>query len=287
MAEDDSTTKSLRDRFFEIAESAIGAPATAERPKPEQLGLWPDDLRGCPNVMLRAALFSAAKPRKLRKLYRDQELPAAIGTKTITYTGPQLYQFELDVWLEAIHRCRLRPAGVETDFHARGFLRSLRRSDGKANYKQLLATLGLLHATSVQVIPEDPSKQGYRGHLLEACRFDQDLLRYRVSVNPELAELFVPKEHTWLHLDARLDLGKNYLAKWCHGYFSSHRKPHPIGVQRLHELSGSANTVLRDFRRSLREALAEIARVEKSHRRRFEWRIDEADQVHVVRQSDN
>lgn len=283
MADDDSTTKNLRDRFFDLANSA----PTLESEKPEQLGLWADDQRGCPNVLLRAALFSAAKPRKTRKLYREQKLPAAIGTKTITYTGPQLYQFELDVWLEAIHRCRLRPAGVETDFHARGFLRSLRRSDGKANYKQLLETLGLLHATSVMVIPEDPKKPGYRGHLIEACRFDHELLRYRISVNPELAELFVPKEHTWLHFNARLDLGKNYLAKWCHGYFSSHRKPHPIGVQRLRELSGSATAELFRFRQALRVALAEIARVERAHGRRFDWRIDEGDLVQVVRQSGN
>jgi hypothetical protein len=287
MAEDDSTTTNPRQRFLELASNA---PA-AEPSKPEQLGLWPDDKRGVPNVVLRSALFSAGKPTRVRKSYRDHELPAAIGTKSITYTGQQLYQHELDVWLEVLHRCRLRPAGVETDFHVHGFLKSLRRSTGNKDHKQLHATLGLLHATSIKVVVDRDERgrsTGYRGHLIEKFRFNDQLLRWEVGVNQDIAELFAPKDHTWLHIDARLDLGKSYLAKWCHGYFSSHRKPYPVSVQRLRELSGSATTSRpRRFKQALRDALAEVARVERAHRRRFDWSVDDDDLVHVVRESGN
>lgn len=286
MAEDDSTTTNPRNRFFELASIATAA----EPPRPEQLGLWPDDKRGVPNVVLRSALFSAGKPTRVRKSYRDHELPAAIGTKSISYTGQQLYQHELDVWLEVLHRCRLRPAGVETDFHVHGFLKSLRRSTGNKDHKQLHATLGLLHATSIKVVVDRDERgrsTGYRGHLIEKFRFNDQLLRWEVGVHPDIAELFAPKDHTWLHIDARLDLGKNYLAKWLHGYFSSHRKPYPVGVSRLRELSGSATSRLRRFREALSDALDEVAMVEKKHKRRFEWRLDDEDLVHVVRHSDN
>jgi hypothetical protein len=286
MAEDDSTTTNPRNRFFELASIATAA----EPPRPEQLGLWPDDRRGVPNVVLRSALFSAGKPTRVRKSYRDHELQAAIGTKSISYTGQQLYQHELDVWLEVLHRCRLRPAGVETDFHVHGFLKSLRRSTGNKDHKQLHATLGLLHATSIKVVVDRDERgrsTGYRGHLIEKFRFNDQLLRWEVGVNSDIAELFAPKDHTWLHIDARLDLGKNYLAKWLHGYFSSHRKPYPVGVSRLRELSGSATSRLRRFREALSDALNEVAMVEKKHKRRFEWRLDDEDLVHVVRHSDN
>lgn len=292
MADDDSTRNDAGERRKSIAELAREAarfPSSQEESK--QLGLWPDDRRGAPNVSLRSALFSAAKPRKERKLYRDHALPAAIGTKTITYTGPQLYQHEQDVWLEVLHRCRLRPAGDATDFHPHGFLRSLRRSTGKANYQQLHETMALLHATSINVIVERDDRgkpTGYRGHLIENFRYNDSLCRWEVGLHPDIAELFAPKEHTWLDINARLALGKNYLAKWCHGWFSSHRKPYPVSVSRLHELSGSGTVSrARRFREALREALVAIAGVEKARGRKFEWRIDEDDLVHVMRESGN
>jgi hypothetical protein len=286
MAEDDSTTDKTRQRFFDMAKAA---PAV-EPAEPKQLGLWPDDRRGVPNVIVRSALFSAGKPTTVRKSFRDRELPAAIGTTSISYTGQQLYQHELDVWLEVVHRCRLRPAGTETDFHVHGFLKSLRRATGNKDHKQLHATLGLLHATSIKVVVERDERGrsvGYRGHLIDKFRFNDQLLRWEVGIHPDIAELFAPKEHTWLHIDARLELGKNYLAKWCHGYFSSHRKPHPVGVARLRELSGSATSRLRRFREALGDALDEVALVEKRHKRRFEWQIDGQGVVHVVRESGN
>jgi hypothetical protein len=290
MADDDSTRQGgLFAHFEKLAQEAQAFPPApdAKPVEPEPLGVWGDDRRGAPNVVLRAAVFCAGKPTKTRKLYRDHVLPAAIGTKSITYTGPQLYQYELDVWLEVVHRCRMHPAGTTTDFHVHGFLRTLRRSVGKANYKQLHATMGLLQATSIKVVLADPAKSGYRGQLVRDFVFNDELCRWEVTLHPEIAELFAPKEHTWLHVDARLDLGKNYLAKWLHGYFSSHRKPLPIGVQRLCELSGSSAAALRTFRQSLRSALAEITAVEKSYGRRFEWHIDERDLVHVARESGN
>jgi len=288
MAEDDSTAKPGGLTYFqEIAAKAMAlSPETGAAALPP-LGVWAEDQRGCPNVVLRSALFTAGKPTKKRKLYREHELPAAIGTRSITYTGPQLYQFELDVWLEVVHRCRARRAGTEADFHVHSFLRTLRRSVGRENYRQLHETMGLLHATSIKVVQSDPRKNGYRGHLLEKFVFSDELCRWQVVLDPDIVALFAPNDHTWLHIDARLDLGKNYLAKWLHGYFSSHRKPYPIGVARLRELSGSAMAELRRFRFALRGALNEIAIVEARYGRRFAWRIDAEDLVHVVRESGN
>lgn len=288
MAEDDCTAKKLRERFLELANSVPNVEAT----KAEQLGLWPDDRRGAPNVLLRSALFSAGKPTRIRKALRDQELtaqlPKSSGIKSVVYTGPQLYQSELDVWLEVIHRCRLCPAGIETSFHVRSFLRSLRRSTGKSDYTQLVSQFRLLKATSLDVTRvRSEGKPSRMKSLVQSVEYDEDLGHWHAVVDPEIAELFAPKEHTWLDFDARLELGRSYLAKWCHAYFSSHRKPLPISVARLHCLSGSANTALRDFRRSLREALAEVAEVEKARRRRFAWTIDSADLVRVVRESGN
>ena len=287
MAKDDSkAAAAARTRFHELADEAQDfAPTTSE-----PLGSWADDQRGCPNVVLRSALFTAGKPTKVRKLFRERALPAAIGTHAIAYTGAQLYQHELDVWLEIVHRCRQQPAGVHTSFHVHGFLRTLRRSVGNKDHKQLHGTLDLLHATSIHVVlrrDERGRAVGYRGHLIEESRYNDATHQWEVGVHGEIAELFAPTSHTWLHFDARLDLGKNYLAKWCHGYFSSHRKPFPISVQRLRELSGSDTARPRRFREALRAALHQIQSVERTYRRHFKWRIDDDDLVHVIHERGN
>ena len=87
-----------------------------------------------------------------------------------------------------------RPA-CGTDFHVHGFLRTLRRSVGKANYKQLHATMGLLQATSIKVIFADQTKSGYRGQLVRDFVFSDELCRWQVTLNPDIAELFAPNDH--------------------------------------------------------------------------------------------
>lgn len=252
--------------------------------EPVQLKFWPDERRGAPNALLRSALFSAGKPTNTRKLFKEHPL-AVLGPCTIAYTGPQLYQPELDVWLELVHRCRLRELGTETEFPVRSFLKSLGRSTGKSDYKALVGTFRLLATTLIEVTARDEKGRvrGYMGHLVDSLEHNEATGRWRVSLNSKIASLFAPTEHTWLHAGARQALGRSFLAKWLHGYFSTHQAPFPISVRRLQELSGSTNAELRFFRRGLRKALDEVAIVERAEGRTFAWRIDEADLVLVQR----
>jgi hypothetical protein len=266
--------------FDEIAKQRV---ARLSEPS-VQLSFWADDRRGAPNALLRSALFSAGKPTRERTDFKEHPL-AVLGPYTIAHTGPQLFQHELDVWLELVHRCRLRPLGTETEFQVRSFLRALGRSTGKSDYKALLSSFRLLAATTIEVAKRDDKGRvrGYIGHLVESLAHDEVTGRWHVSLNPRIASLFAPNEHTWLHAPARLALGRSFLAKWLHGYFSSHARPLPISVDRLRELSGSGAGRLRKFRESLRCALDEVARVEMAEGRQFEWRIDDEDRVHVAR----
>lgn len=275
MADDTGKT-----RFHELAEQAAASLPAA----PVQLKFWPDDRRGAPNALLRSALFSAGKPTNTRKLFEQHTL-AVLGPITITYSGPQLYQPELDVWLELVHRCRLRELGTATDFPVRSFLKSLGRSTGKADYKALVRTFRLLAKTLIEVSARDEKGRvrGYMGHLVDSLEHNEATGRWSATLNPKIASLFAPNEHTWLHAGARQALGRSFLAKWLHGYFSTHQAPLPISVGRLLELSGSSNATLRRFRQAVRVALDEVAAVERAEGRTFAWRIDEADLVHVHR----
>lgn len=268
-------------RFRELAEEA----ASLVSAESVQLKLWPEDRRGAPNALLRSALFSAGKPTNKRKIFKQHTL-AVLGPFSINYTGPQLYQPELDVWLELVHRCRLRPLGTETEFPVRAFLKSLGRATGKSDYIALVGTFRLLATTLIEVNARDEKGRvrGYMGHLVDSLEHNEATGRWRATLNPKIASLFAPNEHTWLHVGARQALGRSFLAKWLHGYFSTHRVPLPISAERLQNLSGSSKAQrLRDFRRALRRALDEVASVERAEGRVFEWRLDDDDQVCVSR----
>jgi len=276
MAEDDS--RRVRLRFQEIADS-IPAPEA----EPRQLKLWPNDQRGAPNALLRSAMFSAGKPPTKREAFEGHRLVESLSPYSVSYTGHQLYQPDLDVWLELVHRMRLT-VGEYAVFRTRSFLKALGRSTGKSDREWLSATFMRLRATALQVRWKDEKgKAGeYIGGLVDSLRYEAELKVWHVRLDPKIIDLFVGQD-TWLHCSARQALGKSYLAKWCHGYFSSHRKPNPISVSRLHGLSGSTNRCMRDFKRRLNEARTELAFVEASEGRRFEWRIDDEDLVRVLR----
>jgi hypothetical protein len=230
-------------------------------------------------------VFSASKPSK-RAMHQRVLLPV-LPPYAIYYTGPQLYQPDLDVWLELLHRCRLTPLGLSATITVGSLLRGLGRATGKANYEYTHESAQALTEATLHVVLSGPRQRrgtriGFSGHLLERFKFDTDRQVWEVQFHPDVAAMFAGDDHTWLAAPARRALGKGYLAKWTHGYFSTHREPLPISVERLRELSGSSAGRLRKFRESLRAALDEVATVERSEGRVFEWCIDQ-DLVHVTR----
>jgi hypothetical protein len=290
MGNDDSTTPKPLKPWEAIAQKHIEVleQKAKDEEAQKQLGLWPDDQHGCPNVMLRSALFCAGKPPTKRDVLQGYELPVLAPVESLTYSGERLYQPDLDVFLECIYRCRLRPVGSQVRFTTHSFLKSLGiKSLGAKSYQTLESILERLRWTVIHVRwKSKPDKTHGRVLItgfLNTADFDDNLDQWCISVDPRIAALFAPTEHTWLHASSRRALGKSYLAKWLHGYFSTHKKPLPMSVKRLHELSGSSNTSLRDFRRRLREALDEVVFVELVEQRRFDWRIDDEDLVHVTR----
>jgi hypothetical protein len=275
---DAETADAAKARFRQLAESASG-------PQIVQLPLWPDEKRGAPNAVLRSSVFSAGKPASKRALHNDVLLPV-LPPYAIYYSGPQLYQPDLDVWLELLHRCRLTP-GLSATVSMRSLLRGLGRAQNEKSHLYTLDAARALLKATVNARRRDAHGRlvsEYGGHLLEEFLWDAGRGVWAVKLSPRVAAMFAPDEHTWLAASARRALGKGYLAKWLHGYFSTHRDPLPISVERLRDLSGTATKQLRDFRGALRRALVEVARVERDEGRRFEWRVDpESDLVEVIR----
>ena len=72
-----------------------------------------------------------------------------------------------------------------------------------------------------------------------------------------MAPLFEDEDYTLLVNAQRQQLGKD-LARWLHGYWSSHKQIYPIYDATLMRLCGAETEAIWKFRQLLREALAEL-----------------------------
>jgi hypothetical protein len=85
--------------------------------------------------------------------------------------------------------------------------------------------------------------------------------------------------HTTIDWAQRKSLGRNNVAKWLHGFYSSHEQPYAYKVETLQRLCGSTAT-LREFRRLLRESLERLVELGTITR----WEIETStDLVSVIK----
>ncbi len=272
MAENKNTPKScdplkwLQKRAQEAEERLKKA---AEAPKVVQLPVWPEAVRGVPNSILRSALFGAI--RRGRRRYLQGEIIAAVDGIRIRQTGPKLDQADLDVWEQCLHLSR-QQLGVKIEFTAYSFLSAIGRHHGKSGREWLMGAFRRLMATVVEI---EDGKRAYFGPLLHHGARDDETGHYVIELNPKIAALYGYDGWTAIEWQQRLSLSSP-LAKWLHGFYSSHAEPYPIKVETLHRLCGSENKQLFGFRRELREALRALETATG-------WKcwIDQEDLVHV------
>ena len=106
---------------------------------------------------------------------------------------------------------------------------------------------------------------------------DDDTGRYVVKFNQDMATLY-GQGHTYIDLEQRQALGQNNLAKWLHGFYSSHADPFGYKAETLQRLCGSTVERLGDFRKLLSKALDKLVEVGAIIR----WRIDNGTDIVTV-----
>lgn len=237
-----------------------------------QFPLWPDPKRGVPNDFARSALFTARKG--IGKEYLEDVEIFCQGGIRMTYTGARLTQDHLDIFEGVMHLARQSPENTTIRFSAHGFLKLIGRTTSGSDHKRLLRAFKHLTATAVCV--QNDKGQSYFGSLLPAGKSDEDTERFEVTINRDLIRYF-EQGYTLIELKQRKALARSPLARHLLGWLSSHDRPYPVTVQYLYELSGSDAKELKEFRRSLRNALKRLVEVGVL----ADWHIDEADKVHM------
>lgn len=249
-----SQKKPLIDALDKLNQSR--RPAVKKLAPPQlMLDLWPEAVRGVPNAVLRGALFSVSQ----RRTWAKNELLASVDGVEIRFTGQRFNQTDLDLWEMLVHLARDQPLGNRVDFTVHSLLRALGRGTGKSQHKQLHEEIVRLRAGTSEITWTGTGKSFIGGMISQAFR-DKDTGRYVVILDDQMHRLY-QEGYSQVDWSQRQALGSNNLAKWLHGFYSSHAKPYPYKVSTLKELCGSTSKDLREFRRMLKLALEELVEV--------------------------
>jgi hypothetical protein len=247
----------------EVAAAEEAAAATCA-PRPPH-----SDARIAPNSVLRSALFAALpRDQKQRALLRRSPVASLQGI-SVNYTGYQLDQRDLDLWLTILHLHDGRRLGELIELSSYQLLKALGVGDSGETREDLAASLERLHAGQVVI------RQGkgiYMGHLLDEAARREDGAGWRVRLSPRMVEILGPADWTGLDWPVRRELRGKPLAQWLHGYLSSHDQAHALRPDTLRELSGS-RAAPRSFATSLRRALSALATAAAKHGRPFSWSL--------------
>ena len=254
-----------------VAESKARKPAAPDRQL--KLELWPEEVRGVPNAILRGALFGVGQERTVHK---KRTLVAAVEGYEIRFKGETFNQTDLDVLEGMLHIAMPHPLGKRVEFSVHSFLKALGRKTSGEQHEQFKEQVTRLIGGVIE-ITDTKARMTFMGTLVHKAYRDEDTGRYVVIFDKDMLNLY---EAGYSHIDwnQRMALGKSTLAKWLHGFYSTHAKPYPYKVETLHGLSGST-AELKEFRRMLRAALALLVEVGAIK----SWSIDQkTDLVEVV-----
>lgn len=266
--------KSSLDDKLAAAKARVKKAVTKVAPAQQlMLPLWPEEVRGVPNAVLRGALFTVSQTRQS---FRELTPVAAVDGIEISVKNDRLNQHDLDLFEMLLHVQREQPLGAPVHFTAHGLLRALGRATGGKDHKELQNDMARLIGSVVK-IHWTAERKSFMGSLVERAYIDEGTDHWVVEFSRDLMTLY-SQGHTWIDWEERKALGRNNIAKWAHGFYASHAKPFAYSVETLWSLSGSTAS-RREFRRKLQAALDELLALGSIN----SWEIDSGDLVHVKR----
>lgn len=249
------------------------AKSKADPDRQMKLELWPDEVRGVPNAILRGSLFGVGQERAVHK---KRTLIAAVEGYEIRFKGETFNQTDLDVLEGMLHVAMPHPLGKRVEFTVHSFLKALGRKTSGEQHEQFKEQVVRLMGGVVE-ITDTKSKVTFMGTLVSKAFRDEETGRYVVIFDKDMLNLY---EAGYSHIDwnQRMALGKSTLAKWLHGFYATHAKPYAYKVETLHKLCGSL-AALKEFRRMLKKALTDLVNVGAIQ----SWSIDQDDLVTIQR----
>ena len=220
------------------------------------LPTWREDRCGLPNSFPRSALFAAIQSKDRLDL-KKVEIFSQQGI-SVTYTGEQLNQEDLTVWLALVDLMKKDPLGTECRFTGHEILKYMDLGTGGSAYERLNDTIVRMIACAVII---KMSTQTYMGSLIHGCVIDERTKVYKLNLNRHLIKLFGDNDWTAIDLEQRKQLRNKPLCLKLHGYYSSHENPLPVSLEFLLNITGSTNSQKSSFKRQVKTALTELVTI--------------------------
>lgn len=228
---------------------------------------WAKKVRCIPNEFIRCLMFSVCQ-NKARSIYEKKTIleskPENQPTK-INYTGPELRQDDLDVFLELLHYARDKDISVILEIKRSELLNALGWPKKMHYYKKLDACLRrLLNANINGFITRKKydgvnDKYHFNLNLIESleCEPSSRLICYRLPIGLEV--FYQSSCYTRITIEYRRFL-KSPIAKWMHLYHRSHQKnnKYAMSIETAMKICGSKAKCVKTFRQSLNKILADL-----------------------------
>ncbi len=240
-----------------------------------QLALTSDEIAPAPNLLLRSNLFSASKTHGAHDDPVRDFVITTYGEKAeVSLTAfRQFNQLDLDLLLELIKFQQeqniplVKVSLYEIVKNTKG------SGEGKAQYTQIKEQLELLQNASIKI---KYGRYSFVGGILSNVYFDDVEHVYVMQFNQHLQPLFSNTNWTGIDTNIRKQLKTN-LAKWLHGFYSTHLNSHlPIKLETLYKLSGATDKdMARWVRVRVANALENLQEVFAKNGKRFTYQIED------------
>lgn len=233
----------------------------------DELPFWDDENRGVPNPLIRSGLFSVRATTE--REYLEKLEIASLANYSIQYTGKELQQDDLSVWMSLINLARDQPISDSVFFTAYALVKDLSWTMNQKSYKRAQESIQRLKVNEITInTKKDGVETSYSGSLIREYAWAHNegtgssRTRWMVRFEPQVSKLFMEDTTTLLEWDTRKKIGpRATVAQWLHTFYSSHAEPYPMTVGKIHELSRSSDT-LSSFRKTLLAALQRLKEVD-------------------------
>lgn len=230
-----------------------------------QLPLFPEaDISAIPNHLARTSLFAPIRAGA-RSMHDNALLDSPAGVE-IRFSGKQLDMSDQDVFMLALKLAQGLDLNQPVCCDRADFLRELgwrpgkNGSFGKSAYEWLdqsfqMLTTGTLHIKTKR----------YKAHLPLVADWVQDEVtgRWEFTIGGKVRALFQNHEYAFVDMAKRKRIDRRVdLAKWLQSYAATHETGlHRISVANLKKWC-NYKSPMRKFMEALKEALAELERLE-------------------------
>ena len=224
---------------------------------------WDDSRRGVPNPFIRGGLFTTRKSTK--RLEIKSEKIASLSNIAIMYSGEELRQDDLSVWMAIINMAKDKNIGLPVFFTAYALIKDMGWRIHVDSYQRLKDSIERMKMTSMK-ISLNGGRSAYAGSLIRDYAFDalddNGHEKWMVRLEPQIANLFLYDSTTMLEWEQRKKIGtRATLTLWLHTFYSSHREPIQYSVAKIHELCKSEEKKMANFKIRLRESLERLVEI--------------------------